>query len=99
MLSRLGICVLVAIVFLLSSSCAKLPEWADKGEGNIAIESLPDADSIPAEWGDLISVTVSPNIENVFQLWFQDKDGNVRMIPYSIRKNRFWQEFVLIPRK
>ena len=90
MSGRVGICIVIAVPVIFLSSCTKLPEWAAQGEGDIATDTLPQEDSIPAQWGNLVSVTTSPSIAHVFQLWFQDEDGNVRLVSYSARSNSFY---------
>jgi hypothetical protein len=47
----------------------------------------------------LISVSNEPDFPNWVQLWFEDKDGNVRMVAYTIGTNRLEGTVVLIPRK
>jgi hypothetical protein len=99
MLVRIGICLVGAVMALLSLSCAKLPEPGMEEKGLVALEELRDVGSIPAEFGSLISVTNSPKAPTWFQLWFQDEDGNVRMLNYSSDFNNLHQQVRLFHRK
>lgn len=98
MLLRTCFCV-VAVALLLPLSCTKLPERIPLEKGSIAVERMQGADSIPSNWGSLISVTNRPDVSHVFQLWFQDEDGNVRMAVYNMTLNSLLPNAILIPTK
>lgn len=98
MLLRTAMCFL-AIVFLLPLSCTELPDRTPLEEGAIAVEKMENVDSIPSAWGSLVSVTNRPDVAHVFQLWFQDEDGNVRMAVYNMPLNRLLPSAILIPQK
>jgi hypothetical protein len=54
--------------------------------------TLKDLTSVPPEWGPLVSVTATSTRENAalyFQLWFQDPEGNVRVVSLDPQTNRF----------
>ena len=87
------------VLILLTLSCAKLPEAPTIEKGDLIKESVPHVDSIPFEWGPLVSVSSVPQFPTWVQLWCQDKEGNIRMLPYNIRTNKFWNEFTLVKRK
>lgn len=67
-------------------------------EGDVAIEKMPAVDSIPAEWGDLVAVSVNANVGHIYQLWFQDAAGNIRIVFYNIRNNELLTQGRVIPR-
>jgi hypothetical protein len=69
---------------LLSTSCSRLAESPPEG-GEISSESLPNPGSVPSQWGNLVSVTNSPSFDYLFHLWFEDPEGNVRMVLYDSR--------------
>jgi len=98
MLGRTIISLLLVIPVLIILSCTKMPEWTVSGEGNLAVEKLPEIDSIPLEWGNLVTVNPNPD-PSACQLWFQDENGNLRMIVYDMRANEFMPNARLIPRK
>lgn len=98
MLGRAVICFSIVIAVLFLFSCTKIEPQRPE-EGSFAIEKLPAANSIPSNWGKLISVSNEPDFPNWVQLWFEDKDGNVRMVAYTIGTNRLEGTVVLIPRK
>ena len=99
MLSPLQKCLLVMLLVLLPLSCTKIGEEAPTGQGNVAIETLPVKNSIPLEWGNLVSVTVTPEAGAFFQLWFQDEQGNLRVVLYHARTNSLMDIVRFIPRK
>jgi hypothetical protein len=99
MLSPVKKCLVVMVLVLLLLSCTKIPQWAGPGQGNVAIETLPSKDSIPLKWGNLVSVTTSPDVKLGFELWFQDEQGNLRMVVYNLLTNSLDPNVRLIPRK
>ncbi len=99
MLRRAAIYFVVIASVLLTFSCARLLEEPTPEEIVVAKEALPYMDSIPAQWGNLISVSSVAEYPTQVQLWFQDDKGLVRMVTYSIRSNMFGNEFVLFHRK
>ena len=98
MLIRIGICLIAVAVVLAPLSCAKLPEWAGPGEGDITVEALPEAASIPSEWGNLVSTNFNPHTRYRLNLCFQDQQGTLRMVIYDLRSNQFLPNARLIPR-
>ena len=99
MLSPVQKLLVVMVFVLLPLSCTKIPQWATPGQGNVAVETLPAKDSIPLKWGNLVSVTASPSVGNAFELWFQDEQGNLRMVVYDARNNILYTNVPCIPRK
>ncbi len=99
MLRRAAIYFVVIASVLLTFSCARLLEEPTPEKGAVAKEATPNVDSIPTQWGNLISVITVAEHPSWVQLWFQDDKGHVRMVPYSIRSNKFAKEFFLFHRK
>ncbi len=99
MLGRVGICFLVMTLIFLTSSCTRLSEPTALEEGEIAVEKMTDVDSIPSKWGKLVSVSNRSDWPHVFQLWFQDEDGNVRMASYNMSRSRLLPNAIVIPQK
>ncbi len=97
MLRRAAIYFVVIASVLLTFSCARLEEPLLKGD--VAKEVMPYADSIPTQWGNLISVSSVAKYKSAVQLWFQDDKGHVRMISYNIQSSRFGEVFSLFHRK
>ena len=98
MLSRIGIFLILVILIFLSLSCAKIEPVAP-GEGGLVFKALPSPDSIPLEYGNLVSVSSVAGYPHWVQLWFQDENGIIRMVRYTIQGNHFAKNFHLIPRK
>ena len=101
MLHKKTICLLVFVVVFLFPviSCTRLDKGPPKGTVSLATEKLPALDSIPLEWGKLVSVSTTPIYEGIFQLWFQDENGKVRMVPFDIQNSRLISHAVVVPRK
>ena len=78
--------LILCAALLVGVSCAKLGE---PGAADVALarQELTKPDSIPAEWGKLVSVSSCPAFEKWVQLWFQDEEGVVRMVPYNVSSN------------
>jgi hypothetical protein len=101
MLARAGRCLGVLSVLLLLS-CAQLPRPLREAEGGIPTETLKDLTSVPREWGNLVSVTTPTTRENVSrfaQLWFQDSEGNVRVVAFDAQTSRLMPTAGIIRRK
>ena len=99
MLHRKAICLLVVVFLFPVISCTRLGEAPTKGIVPLGTEYLPAVDSIPLEWGKLVSVSTTPIYEGIFQLWFQDENGKVRMVTFDIRDSRLISVARVIPRK
>ena len=99
MLSRTQKCLVLAVLVLLASSCTKIPQVPITGQGTVAIESAPTTGSIPLKYGNLVSVTTTPDMNYWFQLWYQDEQGNIRIVLYQAHTNRLGNVVRLIPRK
>jgi hypothetical protein len=93
---RTGICLVGVVLVLLALSCTRLQ---DARSDDIARQELPHLDAIPASWGQLISVSNVTHYPDHVQLWFQDSDGVIRIVPYSITNGNFVGHFRMIPRK
>ena len=98
MLSRLIICLFTLLLSLVPLSCTKIAESPTVEGGDITIGKLPYLDSIPVNWGRLVSVSRLTDF-NVYQLWFQDEDGTVRIAFYNLDTNRFLPKVRQIARK
>lgn len=79
---------LMAILILLPLSCTRLTGPASFEEGGLLVESLPESSSVPADWGELISVTSYPGYAPETLLWFQDDAGTVRIVGFDRKRNR-----------
>ncbi len=97
MLRRAAIYFVVIASVLLTFSCVRLE--APLEYGGVDRDATPYVDSIPTQWGNLISVSSVAGYPTWVQLWFQDDKGHVRMVTYSIRSNKFAKEFFLFHRK
>ncbi len=86
------------LALLIATSCAKLPEKPAPLRGDVAYVQMVAKDAIPADWGHLVAVSNSADSGHVFQLWFEDEAGAVRVAFYDVRANVFQSDGRLIPR-
>lgn len=87
----------VCAVLLAGASCARLDE-PGSGEQPLALQMLTQTDSIPLAWGKLVSVSSSPGIADLVQLWFQDDAGIIRMAHYNVKNNYLSKQVRVIGR-
>ena len=99
MLSRKGVILCLLIIVLFPLSCTKLDQVTTIGTSSLAMEELPGDGSIPADYGNLISVSSLDQYPTMVQLWFQNEDGDLRMVQYSFKYNHFSKFAYLISRK
>ena len=86
-------------LIVLYLSCVKLPQKQPAKEGDAAIEKLTQTNSIPSDWGKLISVVNQLDSPNSVQLWFQSEKGDIHFVIYDINHNRLIPSARLIPQK
>ena len=100
MLHRKAICLLVVVFLFPIISCTRLKdESPPKGMVLLGREKLPALDSVPLEWGKLVSVSTTPIFEGILQLWFQDENGKVRMVAIDIANRSLMPNAIVVPRK
>jgi len=99
MLLRKRMCLLVVAFLLGILSCTRLETPPAPTGDRLGTETLPALSYIPSEWGKLVSVSTTPIYEGFFQLWFQDENGKIRMVAYSMRGRSLTPSAVVIPRK
>lgn len=69
-----------------AAACTKIPER--RAPSALGREALPDSISIPASWGNLVTVTVNPAFSDVEQLWFQDSTRQIRFVIFDVPSGR-----------
>ena len=79
------------ILILFSLSCEKI-EVQSNIRGAVTLES------IPLEYGSLVSVTTDTNYPNWAQLWFAGEDGIVKMVRVNWAQNIMMEKTLEIPR-
>ena len=84
-LKRIGVFLLILAAFQLS--CTKL-QRAPGQAGSLPILSLSQPDSIPADWGKLVSTTISPDHAMLVLLWFQNEQGDIHLASYDMSQNK-----------
>jgi hypothetical protein len=90
-------CLVVCAVLLAGASCTRLGE-PGSDEQPLTLQTLTQTDSIPAAWGKLVSVSSSPGIADLVQLWFQDDAGIIRMAHYNVKNNYLSKQVRMIGR-
>jgi len=98
MSNRSWVSVIVVALIVFQVSCAKLNQVQSPKEGGVISEKLTETNSIPADWGKLISV-VNPDNTQLLLLCFQSEKGDVRMVTYDMTYNRLATDAKLIPQK
>lgn len=97
MSQRFAGCLVVLAVLASGVSCTRMGQ-PRAGEQVLATQDLKEADSIPLAWGKMISVSSVPGAQNWVQLWFQDDEGTIRMVPYNVTDNLLSSQARIIPR-
>jgi len=80
-------------------SCEKLHKTSDQTEKGLQMEIAQLGSSIPSEWGKIIAVSNVGQFPVMVQLWFQDDDGNIYMVPYNVDTNVFNANYLYLKRK
>jgi hypothetical protein len=100
MLARAAKWLAACLVVVAPLSCRSLPQARiQDGEGTLAWDTLPSANEVPLEWGELKAVTEAPGGTNVSLLWFQDDSGAVRVVGLEHVRNNLWTEARLVRRR
>jgi len=85
------------ILALVQPSCTKIPQ-TPAAEGALPTIDVVQADSIPSDWGKLVSVTISPDFPRRVQLWFQDEKNVIRLVFYDMPQRRLAPKAVVFNR-
>jgi hypothetical protein len=85
------------LVLVVQISCTKLPQAPSK-EGALATIDVADATTIPREWGNLVSVVISPDFPRRVQLWFQNEKGDIHLAFYEMQQRKLAPKGVVFPR-
>ena len=88
---------LLFVVCLLVGSCADLNPDSEN-IGPLAMDDRVLTDSIPAEYGDLISVTTAAEYPGIAQLWFQKDDKTIVTVFVHYNTHHLNKSALLIPR-
>jgi hypothetical protein len=93
---RLITLLLFALVFIMCS-CHRIDQQPVlKGElESVVLENLK---GIPAEYGNLVSITTHAAYEGWSQLWFVDDNNTIRMVRVQFHNNRINEDVLVIPR-
>jgi len=88
MLRRTAGTLIILALVVLTQSCRRLEQRGAQPSGGIPAVQVPNGTVLPADWGNLISVTTSDRYPDTMQLWLQDSAGNVRVAAYSLTQNK-----------
>jgi len=90
----------VLALLVTTWGCSRLPQQeAARHPGPMPTETLPDSLTVPAAWGNLVSVTVNPDYGDAIYLWYQDPQGNTRIVVFDNRKRQLARTAFLIARR
>ncbi len=96
---RARMMLVVLLPAALALSCTSLQQSGTPGEGGeLTVEALPSSDSVPLEWGRLVTVTNAPAVEGATLLWYQDEAGTVRVVGYNHFTQQLWSYARVIAR-
>jgi hypothetical protein len=70
-----------------------------RGPGDLPRQHLAFRDAIPAEWGNVISVTSSAAYPNWAQAWFERPDNSIVVVWINSRTGYMLEDALVIPRK
>jgi len=90
--------VMIVVLSVLPWACTRLSRDSS-GEGTLLIEDLAQTDSIPEDWGKLVSVTISPDFPRRSQLWFQDDKGTIHLAFFELQERRLAPKSVVLRRR
>ncbi|HZE10957.1 MAG TPA: hypothetical protein VE034_05195 [Burkholderiales bacterium] len=93
---KIALVPVVALAFL-TASCQKVPEYAPLG-ANLKQSTASLTDSVPAAYGQLVSVTPSTT-PYVSIMWFRKADGSIVAVGINYSRGALGQSIVEIPRK
>lgn len=99
MLRRTIVCAVLLLAAVSFLSCTKMPEEQVRTEGRLAMEVAELKGGIPLAWGNVISVCSINRSLDWVQVWFQDNDGNIYMIPYHVEANVFHDNYRYMKRQ
>ncbi len=80
------ILALLAVVAIVPA-CTKISEPAPAGEA-LAVEQLPGSGVVPEAWGTLVDVGSVAEYPHLAQMWFQDREGNIRLVVLDLSTDR-----------
>lgn len=95
----LGFVAVAVIAVLATTACRRIPEpQAGKMPPSQTIQ-VPADGKIPADWGRLVAVVDNPITTGVYTMWFEDADGNIRIVYYGVRFRQLNDTAELIERQ
>jgi len=98
MSSKAGGYLLLTAVAVLGLACNELPGTNTATQPRLEMEAMPYGDAIPAEWGNLISVTADASW-TYSTMWFQDDSGTIRLVGFYNDTHQLLDSLVVIERR
>jgi hypothetical protein len=87
MLRRTAGILALSVLVVLVPSCTRLP-GPSPSLPSLADEQVPAGGVIPEGWGSLVAVSSATGFPDLVQLWFQDREGTVRMAVLNLSTHR-----------
>lgn len=88
----------LTIALVLQLSCTKIPQ-SPATEGALPTIDIVQTNSIPSEWGKLVSVVISPDFPRRVQLWFQNEKGDIYLAFYEMSQRKLAPKAVVFSRQ
>jgi hypothetical protein len=78
MLRRTAGILALSVLVVLVPSCTRI-SGPSQTATSLTDEQVPAGGVIPEAWGSLVAVSSAAGFPDLVQLWFQDREGTVRM--------------------
>jgi hypothetical protein len=98
MFKRISLLACILVICLGVLSCQKLQPPIPQSS-QLRIETLKAMDSLPAEYGNLVAVTIDNSTPGWAQLWFEKPDKTIVIAAVRWEKGVLREKVVFIPRK
>ena len=101
-MKRYLILALGLVLCLTATACTRLEvarPMDGRGRGELPKQKLTTRDALPADLGDLISVTSSADHPNWAQAWFMRSDKSIVVVWINSRTGYMLDDMLVIPRR
>ncbi len=97
-MSRRAILAFAALVLLTGAAACEKTTTVATPTGPLQFDEFMQGASIPAEYGELVSVTSSASFPGWAQLWFQKPDSTIMTVFVNFQDGSVRNKVLVIPR-